>query len=170
MGLISRVSSRTYRFYPVLLDFLSRQVLQSVFLGKKLNINMAVNVDFKAVSEQFCKFYYETFSNNRSQLTAVYTDQSCLTFEGDQVLGKDAIVKKLANLGFQKVRHDIQTFDSQPILGVDNGQSVMVSVFGKIFTDDDPQKGFTQTFVLRPTDPNNPGGYFIANETFRLTI
>lgn len=127
-------------------------------------------MDFKAVSEQFCTFYYQTFASNRSQLTPVYTDQSCLTFEGDQVLGKEAIVKKLASLPFQKVQHNITKADAQPVIGVDGGQSVFVSVIGKILTDDDPEKGFTQSFLLRPVNPTQPGGYFVANETFRLTI
>merc|ERR1712061_547929 len=112
MGLISRVSSRTYRI--------------------KMN-------DFKAVAEQFCTFYYQTFSSNRSGLTPIYTDQSCMTFEGDQLLGKSAIVEKLSRLSFQKVQHKITKIDSQPVIGIDNDRSVLVSVVGKLITDDDPE-------------------------------
>merc|ERR1712038_211472 len=112
--------------------------------------NMAV--DFKAVAEQFCSFYYQTFSQNRSQLTAMYGEKSCMTFEGDQLFGKAEIVNKLSRLSFQKVEHKITKIDSQPILDVDDSKAVMVSVIGKLMTDDDPEKGFHQVFVLRPID------------------
>ena len=44
---------------------------------------MAVNVDFKAVGEQFCTYYYQLFATNRNQLTTLYGETSCMTFEND---------------------------------------------------------------------------------------
>merc|ERR1712050_764178 len=152
MGLISRVSSRTYRYI-----FFS-------FPPQK----MGDMIDFKAVAEQFTGYYYQLFATDRNQLTALYTDESCLTFEGDQKLGKAAIVEKLGRLSFSKVQHKITKIDSQPVLGIDNNKAVFCQVIGKLITDDDPEKGFVQSFLLRPTADG--GSYFIANETFRLAL
>lgn len=77
---------------------------------------MADMIDFKAVAEQFTGYYYQLFANDRNQLTALYTDESCLTFEGDQKMGKAAIVEKLSRLSFSKVQHKITKIDSQPVL------------------------------------------------------
>jgi len=130
---------------------------------------MADMIDFATVAQQFTQYYYQLFASNRSGLTALYTDQSCLTFEGAQVMGKTAIVEKLGNLGFQKVKHNITKIDSQPVVGVDGNKAVFVTVIGKLMTDDDPEKGFMQNFLLRPIDAAATG-FFIANETFRLAL
>lgn len=129
----------------------------------------AVNVDFKAVGEQFCNYYYQLFQNDRNQLTTLYSDQSCLSFENDNVMGKQAIVDKLARLPFRSCRHTITKCDPQPVIGIDGGKAVFVSIIGKIFVDEDPEKGFFQTFLLRPNDDSG-SGYFISNETFSLAL
>lgn len=130
---------------------------------------MAVNCDFAAVGDQFSKFYYQLFQNDRNQLTTLYSETSCLTFENDCLMGKDAIVKKLANLPFGQVKIEVGQMNPQPIIGIDNGKAVFVTIVGKIFVDEDPPKMFTQTFLLRPADAD-ASGYFIANETFRLGL
>ena len=70
----------------------------------------------------FTGFYYPAFANDRSSLANVYTDQSCMTFEGAQFQGKAPILEKLMSLPFQKVNHQITTIDSQPIIGVDDNK------------------------------------------------
>ena len=50
---------------------------------------------FEEMGKAFVGFYYPAFSANRgagSQLLNVYTDQSCLSFEGAQFQGKAAIM------------------------------------------------------------------------------
>ena len=130
---------------------------------------MAVNIDFVTVGEQFHKYYYHLFETDRNQLTTLYNDFSCLSFEGDNVMGKDAIVKKLAGLPFRRVKHVPTLCDSQPVINVDDGKAVFVSVIGKIHVDDDPEKGFFQSFLLRPND-QSASSFYIANETFRLNL
>ena len=52
---------------------------------------------FEEMGKAFVGFYYPAFSENRganSQLLNVYTDQSCLSFEGAQFQGKQAIMGK----------------------------------------------------------------------------
>lgn len=83
-------------------------------------------IDFKAVAEQFTGYYYQLFATDRNQLTALYTDESCLTFEGDQKLGKAAIVEKLGRLSFSKVQHKITKIDSQPVIAGRNGKILKI--------------------------------------------
>lgn len=74
------------------------------------------------MGKAFVAFYYPTFSNNRPSLGDVYTEQSCLTFEGAQFQGKGPIIEKLVSLPFKTVSHQITTVDSQPIIGVDDNK------------------------------------------------
>ncbi|KAL8974680.1 MAG: hypothetical protein Q9197_001084 [Variospora fuerteventurae] len=48
-----------------------------------------------ASPKQFTDFYYTTFDRNRSDLAALYRDQSMLTFESSPVQGASGIVEKL---------------------------------------------------------------------------
>ena len=77
---------------------------------------------FEEMGKAFVGFYYPTFSQNRASLGDVYTEQSCLTFEGAQFQGKGPIIEKLVSLPFKTVNHQITTVDSQPIIGVDDNQ------------------------------------------------
>ncbi|KAL8716296.1 MAG: hypothetical protein Q9220_000201 [cf. Caloplaca sp. 1 TL-2023] len=45
--------------------------------------------------EQFTQYYYTTFDENRSNLRALYRDNSMLTFESSAVQGVNGIVEKL---------------------------------------------------------------------------
>jgi len=122
--------------------------------------------DFEEMGKAFIGFYYPTFSNDRASLGNVYTDQSCLTFEGAQFQGKGPIVEKLMSLPFKTVNHQITTIDCQPIIGVDDNQACCVMVTGQLKTDDDPPHSFHQTFILRPAGDS----FVVANDIFRLAL
>ncbi|KAL9631703.1 MAG: hypothetical protein Q9164_005743 [Protoblastenia rupestris] len=49
----------------------------------------------KGKTEQFTEFYYKTFDENRSNLTALYRDNSMLTFETTAIQGANPIIEKL---------------------------------------------------------------------------
>ena len=82
--------------------------------------------DFEEMGKAFTGFYYQAFSNDRASLANVYTEQSCLTFEGAQFQGKGPIIAKLQSLPFKTVNHQLTTVDCQPIIGVDDNQ-VLIS-------------------------------------------
>jgi hypothetical protein len=124
---------------------------------------------FEEMGKAFVGFYYPSFSENRgagSKLDAIYTEQSCMTFEGAQFQGKAAIMEKLASLPFKKVAHQVTTMDAQPIIGVDNNQAVALMVTGQLRADDDPAHSFHHTFLLRPAG----NAFVISNEIFRLAL
>ncbi|KUM59528.1 hypothetical protein ACN42_g7610 [Penicillium freii] len=84
--------------------------------------------DFNAIAQQFVQFYYQTFDGNRAGLAGLYRDQSMLTFETSSVQGVSAITEKLSALPFQKVQHQIATFDAQP----SSGDGIVVLVTGAL--------------------------------------
>ena len=88
--------------------------------------------DFEEMGKAFTGFYYQAFSNDRASLANVYTEQSCLTFEGAQFQGKGPIIAKLQSLPFKTVNHQLTTVDCQPIIGVDDNQVLLSFNFGTI--------------------------------------
>ncbi|CAG8363390.1 unnamed protein product [Penicillium salamii] len=109
----------------------------------------------------FVTFYYQTFDTNRQGLAGLYRDHSMLTFETTSVQGTAAIVEKLGALPFQKVQHQIATFDAQP--SSDNG--IIVLVTGALLVDEEQKPmNYSQLFKLQPEG----GSYFVLNDVFRL--
>ncbi|XP_066439978.1 nuclear transport factor 2 isoform X3 [Eleutherodactylus coqui] len=90
------------------------------------------------------------------------TDASCLTWEGDQFQGKDAIIEKLSLLPFQKIQHIITSQDHQPT--PDN--CIVSMVVGQLKADDDQVIGFHQVFVLK----NLQDVWVCTNDMFRLAL
>ena len=65
--------------------------------------------DFTEVGTQFVKHFYSTFNQPREQLMVLFSDQSMLSFEGEQFLGQEAIYGKLSSFG--NVTHKVNTMD-----------------------------------------------------------
>ncbi|XP_044125561.1 nuclear transport factor 2 isoform X1 [Bufo gargarizans] len=110
----------------------------------------------------FVEHYYRLFDCDRTQLKAIYTDASCLTWEGQQYQGKDMIIEKLSTLPFQKIQHSITSQDHQPT--PDN--CIISMVVGQLKADDDPVIGFHQMFLLK----NVQDSWVCTNDMFRLAL
>lgn len=110
----------------------------------------------------FVQHYYHLFDSDRTQLKAIYTDASCLTWEGQQYQGKDAIIEKISMLPFQKIQHSITSQDHQPT--PDN--CIVSMVVGQLKADDDPVIGFHQMFLLK----NVQDVWVCTNDMFRLAL
>ncbi|CAN2389538.1 protein localization to nuclear pore [Pristimantis euphronides] len=123
-------------------------------------------MDDKRIWEQigcsFVQHYYQAFDNDRTQLKAIYTDSSCLTWEGQQFQGKEAIIEKLSMLPFQKIQHSITSQDHQPT--PDN--CIVSMVVGQLKADDDQVIGFHQMFVLKSVQD----AWVCTNDMFRLAL
>lgn len=87
---------------------------------------------------------------------------SLMTFEGQQIMGRQNIMEKIQRLGFQKIQHIVTATDCQPTL--DGG--VLVVVLGQLKTDDDPPHTFNQTFILKPADQS----FYVEHDIFRLAL
>ena len=116
-----------------------------------------MNPQFDSIGRQFIEHYYNTFDANRSTLGPLYSEQSLLTFEGEQFQGASSIVNKLVSLPFQKIKHELVRADCQP-----NPQNNGVIGF---VDDSQAPLMFAQVFHLAP---NPSGGFFCLNDMFRL--
>ena len=83
-----------------------------------------------------------------------------LTFEGQQLLGADAIVGKLKGVG--PVQHDVKSFDVQPS---SNPNAILVFVTGQVKISGNNPLHFCEMFQLVST---GPGNYYVHNDVFRL--
>ncbi|KAK6850814.1 hypothetical protein PG990_008280 [Apiospora arundinis] len=120
---------------------------------------MAAN--FEEVAKQFVTFYYSQFDADRKTLSALYRENSMLTFESSASLGANAIVEKLAGLPFQQVKHQVATLDAQP----STAGGVLVLVTGQLLVDEEQRPmNYTQTFHLVPEG----GSFFVFNDIFKL--
>ncbi|RYP50417.1 hypothetical protein DL768_004092 [Monosporascus sp. mg162] len=120
---------------------------------------MAAN--FEKIAEQFVAYYYEKFDTDRSLLSALYRDNSMLTFESAAVMGTANIVQKLVELPFRKVEHVVATRDAQPSI---NG-GILVLVTGQLLAEGQERPfNFSQAFQLMPDGES----YFVYNDIFKL--
>ncbi|KEZ38828.1 hypothetical protein SAPIO_CDS10871 [Scedosporium apiospermum] len=121
---------------------------------------MAAN--FEEVAKQFIEFYYNTFDADRKGLSALYREQSMLTFESASVLGVNGIVEKLSGLPFQQVKHQVSTLDAQP---TPNG--IFILVTGQLLVDEEQRPmNYCQAFQL--VQDTATGQYFVYNDVFKL--
>ncbi|KAJ6093113.1 hypothetical protein N7486_008402 [Penicillium sp. IBT 16267x] len=118
--------------------------------------------DFRKVAKDFIDYYYPAFDSDRSQLAGLYREQSILTFEEADVQGVAAIMEKFSTLGFNQVRHEVASIDSQPTAA----GGVIVIAVGALITDGESRpQNFVQTFNLMA---EGNGGFWVANDVFRL--
>ncbi|CAL9697138.1 unnamed protein product [Knipowitschia caucasica] len=114
------------------------------------------------IGSSFVTHYYQVFDTDRSRLGNIYTDASCLTWEGEQFQGKMEIVRKLTSLPFTKIAHIVTAQDHQP-----TPDSCIISmVVGQLKADDDLIMGFQQTFMLKSVNES----WVCTNDMFRLAI
>ncbi|XP_044584899.1 probable nuclear transport factor 2 isoform X2 [Cotesia glomerata] len=126
---------------------------------------MALNPSYEAIGKGFVSQYYALFDdpNQRPNLINLYSaESSFMTFEGQQIQGGLKIMEKLNSLGFQKIERAVTSVDSQPMF--DGG--VLISVFGRLRTDDDHPHAYVQTFVLSPIGTS----FFVQHDIFRLGL
>ncbi|XP_044755422.1 probable nuclear transport factor 2 isoform X2 [Coccinella septempunctata] len=126
---------------------------------------MALNPQYEAIGKGFVSQYYALFDDpiQRPNLHSMYNaETSFMTFEGSQLQGSAKIMEKISSLTFQKITRVITAVDSQPTF--DGG--VLISVLGRLKTDDDIPQSYMQTFVLKPIE----GSYYVQHDIFRLVL
>ncbi|XP_051883973.1 nuclear transport factor 2 [Pristis pectinata] len=117
---------------------------------------------WEQIGNGFVQHYYQHFDVDRSQLASLYTETSCLSWEGQQFQGKDAIVERITSLPFGKIQHIITAQDHQPT----PDSCILSMVVGQLKVDDDPVMGFHQIFLLKNVDD----AWVCTNDVFRLSL
>ncbi|XP_014213392.1 probable nuclear transport factor 2 isoform X1 [Copidosoma floridanum] len=126
---------------------------------------MTLNAQYEEIGKKFVEQYYLMFddSTQRHNLVNMYNSElSFMTFEGKQFQGAAGIMEKFNNLGFQKIQRIITAVDSQPMF--DGG--ILITVLGRLQTDDDQPHAYIQTFVLAPIGTS----FFVQHDIFRLSL
>ena len=87
--------------------------------------------DFQAVGQQFITHYFNSLQTNKAALASLYTEQSMLSYEGEQFMGVQAIGEKLGALPNLTFDAQNAVMDYQP--SVNNG--IFVLIAGNLFID-----------------------------------
>ncbi|KRX13619.1 putative nuclear transport factor 2, partial [Trichinella nelsoni] len=131
---------------------------------------MVYNPDFENVGMAFVQHFYNLFDvssgdQRKASIADLYDNEnSYVTFEGNQIKGKNAVLEMYGGLPFRSIQRVLTKVDCQPL---EDG-SILVVVLGQLKTDDDPPQGYNHTFILRQHAGH--GQYFISNEVFRLSL
>ncbi|XP_032830489.1 nuclear transport factor 2 isoform X2 [Petromyzon marinus] len=123
---------------------------------------MAAKPIWEQIGAGFVQHYYQQFDLNRTLLSPLYIDASCLSWEGEQFQGKAAIMQKLTSLRFTKIAHSITAQDHQPT----PDSCILSMVVGQLKADDDQVMGFHQVFLLK----NINNTWVCTNDVFRLAL
>ena len=121
-------------------------------------------MNFTAIAQQFCGFYYPAFDANRASVAAVYQPNSMLTFVDSQVQGAEAIVKHLVEgVKFGSIQHNVLSLDAQP-----TAQGILVFVTGHVKVDGGANPlYFSEVFNLMPLDATG-ANFYVLNQVFKL--
>jgi hypothetical protein len=66
-------------------------------------------MDPQTLASQFLDHYYSSQSGNRAALLDFYTENSCLSYNGENCKGIKAIKHKIESLGFNSVSLSLET-------------------------------------------------------------
>ncbi|XP_060554371.1 NTF2-related export protein 2-like isoform X1 [Ruditapes philippinarum] len=114
--------------------------------------------------EEFSKLYYDTIDKKRHLLTKLYQDSGEATWNGNNLKGKEAILKFFTDLPTSE--HKVESLDCHPLSGsISGGQiTIIVKTYGTVKYPNNSLKAFHQSFIL--TSQNNV--WKIISDNFRF--
>eukprot|EP00735_Rhodelphis_limneticus_P006725 TRINITY_DN19156_c0_g1::TRINITY_DN19156_c0_g1_i1::g.2218::m.2218 TRINITY_DN19156_c0_g1::TRINITY_DN19156_c0_g1_i1::g.2218 ORF type:complete len:493 (+),score=147.20,sp/O80396/M2K3_ARATH/39.43/5e-82,Pkinase/PF00069.20/1.4e-62,Pkinase_Tyr/PF07714.12/2.1e-37,NTF2/PF02136.15/1.9e-17,Kdo/PF06293.9/0.00075,Kinase-like/PF14531.1/0.0063,Seadorna_VP7/PF07387.6/0.073,APH/PF01636.18/62,APH/PF01636.18/1.8,RIO1/PF01163.17/0.17,SnoaL_4/PF13577.1/0.21 TRINITY_DN19156_c0_g1_i1:52-1479(+) len=124
-----------------------------------------------AVGQAFSNYYYHLYDSNRNLLASLYTEESMVRMDEEEVQGKEAILHKLQALPIVNIKHLLDTVDCQECAG-----GYMISVTGSFEVmnlDRATERArFHQVFQLLPvtSEGAHEVQYCISNEILRTFI
>lgn len=121
---------------------------------------LPIPMSAEEVAKAFVQHYYNLVDTNVDGLGGLFQAASMLTFEGQQLLGTEAIIGKLKSVG--PVKHVVKSMDVQPS---SNASAIIIFVTGSIQIGGDNPLHFCEMFQLCS---NGPGNYYVHNDVFRL--
>ena len=124
--------------------------------------NLYVLNDYKKISENFCKFFYEQFDNNFQTLCHIFLQDALITFMDKEFVGVNGISSYLYENNIYKFEHQVVNGCSQPI----DCNTILINTWGHIVLNDTfCTIPFTETFILIK---KNSYRFFIKNWIFRM--
>ncbi|CAH8585906.1 unnamed protein product [Schistosoma turkestanicum] len=125
-------------------------------------LNQALYPDnYRKIGESFVSEFYNVLRTDRSQLQHFYHDQARMTYEGQEILGKQKIGEKFQSLPARQIAVALTSCDVHP-----GENSILIHVLGQLKCDEDPALSFCELFFLRKF--NNC--FLVTDSTFRLHL
>lgn len=114
--------------------------------------------------QDFYRLYYDTIDKKRHLLTKLYLDTGEATWNGNNLKGKEAILKFFEEL--PTTEHKVESLDCHPLSAeISGGQfTIIVKTYGTVKYPNSSLKSFHQVFIL--TSENNK--WKIISDTFRF--
>jgi len=113
---------------------------------------------FQLIANQFVQWYYETHnSENRPALQGLYNQNSFLTYQNDQLVGSENIIKKILDEQLSQMvkipQPNIQPI-AQPSFDSSGAQLLLITVFGelKLTPEEENTIPFVEIFLLQPIE------------------
>jgi Nuclear transport factor 2 (NTF2) domain len=126
-------------------------------------LTRVLNKDYDRLGRIYAAQYYSLFDDPKKRLSLVslyHSEDSFLTFEGEEYRGTKNILRKFEKLKLGALTRKILSVDTQPLL--DGG--VIISVVGKVHDNDKPDNLYAQIFVYKP----QKGSFFLQHDIFRV--
>ncbi len=121
-----------------------------------------VKVNYKRITEEFCRQYYSLYDNNFPGLSQMYKPESCFTYLDEEIQGFSNFVEKLRQFNIYKFTHQSVNVNSQPV----GDRTVLIVVTGKLCVNNSTyEQKFTETIMLQRDDQNR---FFIYHTIFKL--
>ncbi|KAK8794698.1 hypothetical protein WA158_001679, partial [Blastocystis sp. Blastoise] len=114
----------------------------------------------REIAQSFVTYFYQVFDSAPANLAGLYSNDSMLTFEGQEFLGAEQILGKINSTGATFV-HKPETLDVQPLFD----GSILVVVSGSLTIDTNNPLQYSESFILKNNGANS---FYVANDVLRL--
>ena len=125
-------------------------------------ISQSNHLSYTTIAMNFCNFYYTNYDNNFASLTALFSDNAHITFQGEEFLGFNNYITKLKQFSIVRFKHDTVNCVVQPI----TPDKIMISSHGYIHINNATNKHvYIETLVLQKDIFNN---FSIVNNIVKI--
>lgn len=107
---------------------------------------MDVRNNYKSITEEFLKYYYETYDKYIPDLANLYSADSKFTWMNNEVMGFNNLLKMFVELNLTSVTHQIKEYSGQPM----GPKTLMVNAVGLLNDDNSGNYvKFSESIILQ---------------------
>lgn len=126
------------------------------------NNQIDVRLNYRRITEEFCKYYYFLYDTNFFQLNGLYLPDSYFTYLDEEFVGFNSLYEKIRQNNIYKFTHHKMNITSQPV----GEKTLLIMTTGCLTINDSIfQQKFAETILLQRDDNNN---FFVNRTIFRL--
>nr|CAX75953.1 Nuclear transport factor 2 [Schistosoma japonicum] len=117
--------------------------------------------NYHELGASFVTQYYHFMQVDRNSVDTFYHPQARMTYEGQEIVGKDKIAEKFRSLPANTIQIVTTSVDVHPC-----ENSILILVRGQLKCDEDPILPFCEMFFLRKFG----NCFLISDSMFRLSL